>query len=275
MFDLQLRNPEFTSIVDMEERTFLYTKFDCFHCMLPLVDRSLGFETMVLDSGKKTIPSEGERCCKFPKVLLRRNLEKAAELFEYILTSQPGSRLDYHCKVFISREINSICHCLETIQWPTTGIQSSEKSHCQFKVLKKGEREQKIEEAAQASPLKAIRIGSIPLVEENTLLRKQICQLQSKFNKQQNQLEEARENVDKCEIKVADVEKERDDLQEQLAQQEQECHGLKDELERKDIELERKDAELEKLKHQLNIMVQKEPEEGLVTHEITAKESIT
>lgn len=274
MFDLQLRNPEFTSIVDMEEGTFLYTKFDCFHCMLPLVDRSLGFETMVLDSGKKTIPSEGERCCKFPKVLLRRNLEKAAELFKYILTSQPGSRLDYHCKVFISR-VCSICHCSETIQWPTTGIQSSKKSHCQFKVLKKGEREQKIEEAAQTSPLKAVRIGSIALMEENTLNRKQICQLQSKVDTQKNQLKAAQENVDKREIKVANLEKERDDLQEQLAQQEQECHGLKDELERKDIELERKDAELEKLKHQLNIMAQKEAEEGLVTHETTAKESST
>ena len=274
MFDLQLRNPEFTSIVDMEEGTFLYTKFDCFHCMLPLVDRSLSFGT-VLDSGKKTIPSEGERCCQFPKVLLRRNLDKAAELFTYIISqSQPDLRLDYHCKVFISR-VCSICHRSETIQWPTTGIQLySETSHCQFKVLKKGEREQKIEEAAQASPLKTIRIGSSPLVQENTLNRKRIRQLQSKFDTQKNQLKEARENVDKREIQVADVQKERDELQEQLAQQEQECHGLKAELERKDIELERKDAELEKLKHQLNIMAQKEPE-GLVTHEITAKKSST
>lgn len=281
MFDLQLRNPEFTSIVDMEEGTFLYTKFDCFHCMLPLVDRSLGFET-VLDCGKKTIPSEEERCCLFPKVLLRRNLDEAAELFQYII-SQPDSRLNGCCRVFISL-VRSICHRSETIQWPTKGVQLySATSYCQFKALEKRERAQKIEEAAQASPLKVIRIGSSPLRQENIQLRK----LQSEFERQKNQLKEERKNVEKYRSKVADLERERD---EKLAQKEQECCRLKAELERKDAELERKDTELEKkdaelqlekLKCQPNIVtpIQEEAQEdlcnSLATHEITPEESST
>jgi len=75
IFDIQLRNPQFTSIVEEDERTFLYTKFDCFHCELPLVaiDRNKCFENASV-RGKITIPSEEERKRQFSSSSAKKKL---------------------------------------------------------------------------------------------------------------------------------------------------------------------------------------------------------
>ena len=277
IFDLQLRNPKFASVID---EGFLYTKFDCFHCTLPFGDHSLNFDN-VLNS--KTIPSEEERKRLFPEVLLRRNLKEALQLAEYIISQSPDSKLDHYCKVFIG-----ICpQYSESMDWHIDGVQEScpEVTYPFKEYYDKEELKALVKEAAQASPLKAIG-GQDKLLRKIAKLQEWRCNLQSKFDKQKQELRTARECLHNCEKELNRVkadkkveerlrraaELERDNLKEEHAQKEQEYCDRKGELERRIEQLEKDNQELE---HQLNLVtptqVEEEEEEsmhnGLVRHE--------
>ena len=274
IFDLQLRNPEFASVID---ESFVYTKFDCFHCRLPFGDHSLDFDN-VLDS--KTIPSEEERKHLFPQVLLRRNLKEALQLAEYIISRSPNSKLDHHCKVFIEREPGIRPQYSESMDWHKESVQeTSSEATYQFKGYKEEERKALVEEAAQASPLKAV-VGQDKLQREIAKLQERNCNLQAELDKKKQELKETRKELDKSvtEKKAAErqrraAELEKDNLR---GMYEQECR----ELERRIEQLEKDNQELE---CQLNLVmpaqVEEEAEEsmhnGLVTHEFIPEEPTT
>lgn len=201
IFDLQLRNPQFTSVVEEDETTFLYTKFDSFHCVLPLVaiDHNKCFKN-VLVSGKITIPSEEERKCQFPQVLLRRNLDEAVQLAEYIVSQSPHSPLDRHCKVFISQAPSICCQYSQNIQWQTTedvGVPSQSPYQFNERVCYgKQELRELIEKAAEASPLKTARVGQTIHNKENAQLKEQIRKLQGKLDKKKQELKTVQKDLE-------------------------------------------------------------------------------
>ena len=93
ILELQLRNPLYTTLVanDNSAGVYLYTKFDCFHCVLPLDDKSLryfnkfnyfkeGSKMYELPHGRIAIQS------LFPMALLQHAMDNIGE-FVKILTS--------------------------------------------------------------------------------------------------------------------------------------------------------------------------------------------
>ena len=291
IFDLQLRNPEFASVVD---ESFLYTKFDCFHCTLPFGDDTLDFDN-VLDS--KTIPSEEERKSLFPQVLLRKNLKKALQLAEYIISQSPNAKLDHHCKAFIERKPGICPQDSESIDWHMKSVQESSSEHTyQFKGYNKDELKVLVEKAAQASPLKAV-VGQDILQKQIAELQECRRNLQSKFDNQKQELKKTRDDFHNCEKELKKVKDEKkveerlrraaelegENLKEKHAQQEQEYHGLKTELERRGRIIEQLEEDKQELERQLNLVtpaqVEQEAEEsmhnGLVTHEFIPEEPST
>lgn len=199
IFNLQIRNPQFTLIVKEKEGTFLYTKFDCFHCVLPLVDCNKCFEKVSV-SGHITIPSEEQRKHQFPQVLLRRNLDEAVQLAKHIISQLPHSQLDHHCKVFISQAPSIHHQYSQNIQWQTTedvGVPSE--SPYQFNeraCYGKQELRELIEKAAEASPLKPARVGQTIHNKENTQLKEQIRKLQGELDKKKQELKTVRKDLE-------------------------------------------------------------------------------
>ena len=285
IFDLQLRNPEFALVVN---ESFVYTKFDCFHCTLPFGDHTLDFDN-VLES--RTIPSEEERKGLFPQVLLRRNLKEALQLAKYMISRSPDSKFDHHCKVLVFIERGICPQDSESIDWHKESIQETSPEHpYQFKGYNKDELKVLVESAAQASPLKAV-VGQ-------DILQRQIAELQecrrnrqSKFDKQKQELK-----VEKRLRRAAELE--RDNLKEEHLQREQELERRNEQLEEDKQQLERRIEQLEEdkqqlerrieqleeeLEHQLNFVtpaqVEEEAEEsihnGLVTHEIVPEKPST
>ena len=288
----QLQSPKFASAVDGS------TIFNCFHCKLPVGDDTLDFDN-VLES--RTIPSEEERKSLFPQVLLRRNLKKALQLAEYIISQSPDAKLDHHCKVFIEREPGICPQYSESMDWHMKSVQESSSSEhpYQFKGYKEEERKALVEEAALASPLKAV-VGQDILqrkIAELQECRRNLKNLQSKIDKKKQELKKTRDYFHNCEKELKKVkaekeveerlrraaELERDNLKEKHAQQEQEYHGLKTELERRGQIIEQLEEDKQELERQLNFVtpaqVEQEAEEsmhnGLVTHEFIPEEPST
>ena len=68
LMELQLRNPQFTTMVrTIEGDVFLYTKFDCFHCVLPIKSTTIEFPRK-------------EAFHKFPQFLWKYNLQQVGTL---------------------------------------------------------------------------------------------------------------------------------------------------------------------------------------------------
>ena len=218
--DIQLRNPEFASLIDDGLEGALYIKFDSFHCSLPFVDHSMG-SINLSDKGEKTIPSETERKRLFPELLLKRNFNEIPQLLKEIALLQP----DFcDCEVFI-RTLPSISD-QKTLKWPNESDQESSETVYQFKEkkgLSKEEVQELIQEAAKASPLKATCIDQdreAKLKKENAQMQRRVRNLQSKLG-----------------IELHQKSVERKILEEK---REQECCKLKAEIKRKDDELREK-----------------------------------
>jgi hypothetical protein len=86
ILDLQLRNPEFTSIVVSKDGVFLYSKFDCFHCTLPIspskidsLKKASVFSSNYTESSQ-LLPSKTGGAHLFPQVLLDYNLSQMETL---------------------------------------------------------------------------------------------------------------------------------------------------------------------------------------------------
>jgi len=218
--DIQLRNPEFVSLIDDDLEGALYIKFDSFHCSLPFDDHSMG-SINLSDKGKKIIPSEAERKRLFPELLLKRNFNEIPQLLKEIALLQPDF---YDCKVFI-RTLPSIFD-QRTLKWPNESDQESSETVYQFeekKGLSKEEVQVLIQEAAKASPLKA----TVCIDQEQAKLKKEHAQMQKCVRNLQSKLD----------TKLHQKSVERKILEEK---HEEKCFKLKAKIKRKDDELREK-----------------------------------
>lgn len=97
--DYQLRNPQFTSVVVDNGFVFLYTKFDCFHCVLPIKDDSNYFAANKCSSfagckedGKNfylrhlNLQERQTPLLYFPKLLFDYNLSQIGNLTHQLLS---------------------------------------------------------------------------------------------------------------------------------------------------------------------------------------------
>lgn len=106
ILDLQLRNPEFTSIVVTKRAVFLYTKFDCFHCTLPITPtriKSLSDSSCFAScyKGFYHFPNQGVGIQIFPQVLLDYNLSKIEKLAYHLFLLNNSAIMN--CKCIIQR----------------------------------------------------------------------------------------------------------------------------------------------------------------------------
>ncbi len=107
-FDLQLRNPMFTSVVTdpNSNDVFLYFKFDCFHCVLPVNDSTLfKNDSCFIASGEHNcfdLPHHTDIKAVLPLVLYNYNLEQAS------LTMDTVNQLSKNSKVIIHSDMNPI-----------------------------------------------------------------------------------------------------------------------------------------------------------------------
>ena len=109
ILDLMLRTPKQTSIVREFDSTFLYTQFDCFHCVL-LIDHNVpnsivnlmsncfySYEYQGKDKNFINIPASNSRMKVFPRVLVELNILRSKMLQVKLLTCPEK------CNVFIER----------------------------------------------------------------------------------------------------------------------------------------------------------------------------
>lgn len=85
ILDLQLRNPEFTTVIATKSGVFLYTKFDCFHCTLPITPSDIDCLTKsscfsYSDKGFYLFPTQTDGIQLFPQLLLNFNLSRMETL---------------------------------------------------------------------------------------------------------------------------------------------------------------------------------------------------
>ena len=256
IFDLQLRNPQFTSIVEERDGNFLYTKCDCFHWVLPLVDCNMGFDENGLVSGKITILSEEERKRQFPQVLLRRNLDEAVQLAKHIISQPQECQLDRHCKVFIARA-------------PSIRPQYTERP--EFKIVQasrildpyefnesirydKKELKQLIEKATEVSPLRTVQVGDDIHIKEKAKMKKQNRMLQGDSDKMKQELRKTRRELEQKKQQLNEAEKaaERQTRAAEVEKRnfhklDQKCHDLEAELQKS----QKRNQALEQELHQL------------------------
>lgn len=106
ILDLQLRNPEFTSVVVIKGAVFLYTKFDCFHCTLPITpthNKSLRGSSCFDLSFKDLYDFPNQRLGVqiFPQLLLDYNLSKIEKLAYHLFLFNNSAFMT--CKCIVQR----------------------------------------------------------------------------------------------------------------------------------------------------------------------------
>jgi len=168
ILEFQFRNPLYTTIVakDSTNGVYLYTKFDCFHCVLPLDDNSIryfdtfnrfkrGKETYDLPYGRAAIQE------LFPCALLQHGMDSIGELVK-ILTG-----LNSPAKIIING-LESGTKILKIPSAPTQNLESKEIS---------------IELSSEKSLLKSASEKSPLALNNSSFLRQQLEQERKKKKK--------------------------------------------------------------------------------------------
>ena len=110
LLELSLRNPQFTSLIQTDkEGSFLYTQFDCFHCVYPVCPKSTEFfqkhynsSVPPLTQSTYIVLPDSERRHLFPEILIEISLNRAKKLMEFFAMQKDKepAALD-QCTIFI------------------------------------------------------------------------------------------------------------------------------------------------------------------------------
>ena len=167
--DLMLRTPKQTSVVREFDSTFLYTQFDCFHCVL-LIDHDLtnpminltnncfySYKYKDKDYNTIYIPPSSLRMKDFPRALVELTVLRSITLQVKLLTCPEK------CNIFIERFPDK--YPLPSLEWTTNTMTKTDLSSTyhefqpgRFDRYKKTERKEKIKEVCgelnKVSPLR-------------------------------------------------------------------------------------------------------------------------
>ena len=99
ILDLQLRNPEFTSLVKTKGAVFLYTKFDCFHCTLSISRSDIHALRESCCFFQHAFPNEREGIESFPTLLLDFNLSMLETLAYQLVTLNNSAYMTCKCAI--------------------------------------------------------------------------------------------------------------------------------------------------------------------------------
>ena len=147
--ELQLRNPVYTTIVAQNgsNNAFLYTKFDCFHCVVPLDSNNDSFKkyscfSLTEDKSHYTLPYNREGIDQlFPTALLNHNIQGVAHMVQFL------SYLNKPCKIILDEDAkSSMKNC-------KSGAQEDRSTILDYTGLNKKSRDECIERAKERSPL--------------------------------------------------------------------------------------------------------------------------
>ncbi len=152
IFDFVLRCPSFTSLVRCNDQTFIYTQFDCFHCVLPFYDVERSPIDLPLLKCFNLLPSSETRKQHFPSLLLNVNCWRILEM-EIFLLKNPQIKED--CRIVTSRIPNrsAVTPVIPNIRWKIGSIDSDLKDIHKFTTLDSDTQNDYIKIARDLSPL--------------------------------------------------------------------------------------------------------------------------
>ena len=110
LLEISLRNPQFTTLISSDkEGSFLYTQFDCFHCVYPVCQKSVEHFRLEYSSALPPLTQDvymvspdSERRPIFPEILIKVNMRRANKLFDFLCNAKDSipATLD-ECFIFI------------------------------------------------------------------------------------------------------------------------------------------------------------------------------
>ena len=241
IYDLVLRTPCFTTLIRCEKRTFLYTKFDCFHCVLPLDKQTNSHSLNEVDSCFYLLPNNNpttelqgtvsfqpseERKKTFPRLLLKVCALKTMPMEMTLIENRCIKR---YCRMVISRYPTSSPFMPSVsihTEWSvyskkTNGgkgkkVSGDKVNGLVFCKLDKKEKKKKIAEAQKMSPLFG---NTDPIIEqlekEKTAECEQKKNLQRRLERSKSELKLVRSEFDKEKVKNKKLKEENEQLKKQ------------------------------------------------------------
>ena len=252
LFDFQIRNPQQTSLVQEFGRDFLYTHFDCFHCVLLIESEGTPqqitlhkncFESLNIHPMRSTEsdtpdyeyillePSAGRKNI-FPYYLLKLNLFRTLAL-EMIGLKNP--EMDYRCRIVTERFPRR--HSLPSLKWQSEESSRDEDPH-EFKRIEDSKIEDMCKEASKNSSLSGSKLMK-SLTKEKKSLQEQLKE------KQQDMKTQAKENRQQLYAELAEQSKKYNKLERKTHELEKQVLELKSKLKECTCSLESNTPELE------------------------------
>ena len=241
ILDFVLRCPSFTSLIRSNGRTFFYTQFDCFHCVLPFDDvKQTEFANDPLLTHAKNcfyihspssdllLPSSETMKCNFPSLLLQVNSWKILEM-EISFLENP--QIKRYCRIVTSCFPNrsSFTPVMPNIHWQI-GSNTDGDIH-EFDRLDNSTQDNYIQIAQECSPLNSNTDQKIKtLIDEKKAAQEKQKHFQSMYNKKEDELTKKNQEVVQ--------------LNAELKKKEAELWRVKHQLKSQEAELKSQEAEL-------------------------------
>ncbi|SMN12498.1 hypothetical protein SPBRAN_1280 [uncultured Candidatus Thioglobus sp.] len=185
ILDFQLRNPTFTELINDEKTEFMYTKFDCFHVELPIIEHSYNYRSCFSGNPVEDhfdLPSPKDAMDFSPNFLLKHNLSQIPHIASQLVRVSPVCLILQMFKMKLAGgEYDN------SADLPTGTIGCTKKDRgtkLSRKDLLQEDRKKLVNAARMRSPLVNSRIeekGMKALQSENRELQNQIQELKQKL----------------------------------------------------------------------------------------------
>ncbi len=227
ILDFVLRCPSFTSLVRSKGRTFFYTQFDCFHCVLPFDDVEQKFAcdasmTHVTNcffthspSNVFYLPSSEAMKRNFPSLLLQVNCWRTLEMEIILLRNQHIGKC---CRIVTPRFPNRSSYnpVLPNITWPSE--LSNDEVHNFDDQLDKATQKEYIRIAHDSSPFVSNQIKEIrDLINGKAAVIEQKRNLQSQYDKLKNKYKKKNQETQQLEKHISELTKENEWLKQRVS----------------------------------------------------------
>ncbi len=234
ILDFVLRCPSFTSLIRSNGRTFFYTQFDCFHCVLPFDDvKETVFANDTLLTHAKNcfyihspssdllLPSSETMKCNFPSLLLQVNSWKILEM-EISFLENP--QIKRYCRIVTSCFPNrsSFTPVMPNIHWQIGSNKDKDGDIHEFdKAIDDDTQDNYIRIAQKCSPLNSNTDQMIKILkDEKQAAQEQEKHYQSLYNQTKHQLTQTNQKVVELKKQKTELKTEVFELKRQLKKSE-------------------------------------------------------
>ena len=246
--ELQLRNPQFTTMVKTNEGqdVFLYMKFDCFHCVLPIKSTTIRFP-------------EKEAFHKFPLFLWKYNLQEVGILVPQLISTE--RTITAYIKDPLDQSLPELPPSIEVL--PSIEVIPAVSDR-----LKKAENAVLLTSAQNQSPLAPLAMVNSRDPEKSDLEKKHKDLVPDKRKQEKSELNKLKQSHAKLIIENEKNDGIRKRKMEKLRQQHEDMFLSERGLEKKNCELEEEKCEWEEEKRALENKIRElqQENEQLILH---------